>query len=318
MSPTPIRNSIEEPRLTAMYCRPALTLSRPEPCSSRPYDPASRTSKNTYRLKRSPVRNAPLRPMTNSRKRLWKRGLTIAHPDTAKVKEARASRLVTMSMSAASRSTTSTIPNGAAQSARRYTMTPSTSPLTVLSITNEMSTSVAVVAAPNPALKIPLRSSSRSMIAPTTSGRTMGNTARCGVRSTSWLAMGPPSCGGARSRSTLGGLLTVYVIGAGKAAGGQQHDQVESRHREADHDGREHESLRHRVRVLPGVDVHYGLQHRRGPQRKAAHRQQERVDRVREERQAKDHLERPRPQHQPNAGARDDADADGRDQLHHG
>ena len=47
MRPTPMRKTIEEARLIAMYCRPALTRALPDAWSSRPYDAASRTSKKT-------------------------------------------------------------------------------------------------------------------------------------------------------------------------------------------------------------------------------------------------------------------------------
>ncbi|MNI44339.1 hypothetical protein D3C73_987110 [compost metagenome] len=73
-------------------------------------------SKKTKRLNRSPVRKAPLTPMTSNRNRAWKRGPARSHRARAKIMEQAPSTLVRATIRVDRRSATRTMPNGAGQS----------------------------------------------------------------------------------------------------------------------------------------------------------------------------------------------------------
>mmetsp|Transcript_44565 Transcript_44565/g.104710 ORF Transcript_44565/g.104710 Transcript_44565/m.104710 type:complete len:214 (+) Transcript_44565:4635-5276(+) len=106
------------------------------------------------------------------------------------------------------------------------------------------------------------------------------------------------------------------MVAAGQAAQRQQHDEEQRRRREADDDGRQHQRLRQRVAVVDEVGRHAHLDDGFASDRQAADAEDEQVDRVRKQRQADQHLEGPRPQHQPHAGTGHHPDRDGDHHFH--
>ena len=136
-------------------------------------------------------------------------------------------------MRADSRSTTSTIPNGAGQSPSRYTpATPVGAASAARAARSRSPTSAKVDATLIAALRLRCRSPPRSITAPASSGSTTGAIIR-------W------SASGSRFR-----LPAVDVVGARQAARCEQHDQEQRRRREADDDGGQDERLRQRIGVL--------------------------------------------------------------------
>lgn len=105
------------------------------------------------------------------------------------------------------------------------------------------------------------------------------------------------------------------MVGAGEAAGGEQHDEEQCGGGKADDDGRQHQRLRHGVGERRAVDT--VDQHRRCIGLDAADAEDEEIDGVRQQRQPDDDLIGARTQHQPDAGAGHDADADCKNEFHY-
>src|SRR3989344_4570842 len=108
------------------------------------------------------------------------------------------------------------------------------------------------------------------------------------------------------------------MVGARHATRCQQHYEEEGGHGKADDDGRERECLGHGVGIVGQVLRHPGLQHGLlvNRQAQAAHAEDERVDGVRQQRQAHDDREGAGPQQQPYARAGEHANGQGQYQFH--
>jgi hypothetical protein len=106
------------------------------------------------------------------------------------------------------------------------------------------------------------------------------------------------------------------VVGAGQAARGEQHDEEQRGHGEADDDCGEYQCLWQRVGVVQQVLGDAVLDYRFLADEQTAHAENEQIDAIRQQAQAHDHLERPWPQDQPDAGRGEHADGDCDDFFH--
>src|SRR5690606_32509374 len=114
--------------------------------------------------------------------------------------------------------------------------------------------------------------------------------------------------------ASISALASIDMVGAGQASRGEQHNQEQGGHGEADDDRRKHQRLGNRVGIVGrGVGA---VQNRRGEAFEPAHAEDEQVDRVGEQRQPDDDLKAAWPQQQPHAGAGQYADADGENAFH--
>src|SRR5690606_37686760 len=113
----------------------------------------------------------------------------------------------------------------------------------------------------------------------------------------------------------ISALPAVDMVGAGQAAGGKEHDEEKRGHGKADDNGGEYQGLRHGGGKLAGVDT-IAPDNGSAADGQAAHGEDEEVDRVGEQRKPDDHLEGAGAQHQVDAAAAQDTDADGEDEFH--
>ena len=144
------------------------------------------TSKNTNRLKRSPVRKTPLSPISWNWKRGWKCAPARCQRARENTSAARPSTLVSTSIKADRRSSTSTMPNSGGQSPSRYTrMAPSAPKGPASAKRNSViatASSARADARPSAALKVRRRSPISTISVPARSGMTIGAIVRCCIQ----------------------------------------------------------------------------------------------------------------------------------------
>src|SRR5687767_5659192 len=106
------------------------------------------------------------------------------------------------------------------------------------------------------------------------------------------------------------------MIGPREAPRGEQYDEQQRRRGKTDDDGGQHESLWQRIGKACDVNRCGGAHDGRSSAPHPAHDENEKVDRVGEEREADDHLEGARPQNEPHAASGEHTNPEGDDQLH--
>ncbi len=107
------------------------------------------------------------------------------------------------------------------------------------------------------------------------------------------------------------------MICARQTARDEQHNQEQRCRCETDNDCRQYECLRQRIGELRGIAGRPRRKDRRRIDPEPPHGENEEINRIGEERQPDDDLERARSQDQPNARAREHADAEGDEHFHH-
>ena len=105
---------------------------------------------------------------------------------------------------------------------------------------------------------------------------------------------------------------SVHMIRLGGEARAHREREQQGGHTEIDHDRREHQSLRERVRVAGGArrDDRWLERH------EAPHGEEKQVDRVGDQGETEHHGERTRPQQEIDAACDEHADAGGEEELH--
>src|SRR5690606_11863027 len=126
---------------------------------------------------------------------------------------------------------------------------------------------------------------------------------------------GPAAQSDGRARRRSFALIPVHVVGSGETARSEQNDEQQRRHRERDNNRGQHKRLWKRIDIEAGIG---GLRanDRRRIDRKPAHRVDEQVHRIGDQRKADDDLKRARSQYQPYARSGENADAEGQNQFH--